>query len=105
VSRGLGRVQWAVRDCLAAARPRAEVDGVVLLREIAEVVFGRPALDPVPREHIESVRRALMTLERLGMVELFYVVASGGTGWMVEKVAPGYEAPRRRQLAARLKRS
>lgn len=99
----MGRVQWAVRDCLVKV-PAPEI---LVLYEITVRIFGRRALEPVPRAQIESVRRALMTLERRGDVELFYVNApSGDHGWLMEKYAPTVDADRtrRRQLAARFKR-
>ena len=103
MSRGLGKIQWAVRDYLV----KVPSPDVAVLYEIAVGVFGRRALAPVPRAHIESVRRALITLERRGDVELFYVNApSGDRGWLMEKYAPLEDADRsrRRQLAARLNR-
>lgn len=64
------------------------------LYDITVHVFGRRALDPVPRAQIESVRRALITLERGGHVDLTYVNATTGED----------PAAWRRQLAARLRR-
>jgi hypothetical protein len=80
---------------------------IAVLYEITVDVFGRRALSPVTRAQIESVRRALMTLEQQGHVELFYVNApSGEHGWLMEKYPPDQDADRtrRRQLAARISR-
>jgi hypothetical protein len=75
---------------LASAQPQR----FATLYDITVHLFGRRALDPVPRAHIESVRRALITLERGGYVDLTYVNATTGED-------PGAW---RRQLAARIRR-
>lgn len=64
------------------------------LYDITVHVFGRRPLEPVPRARIESVRRALITLDRSGHVDLTYVNATTGED-------PGAW---RRQLAARIRR-
>ena len=94
MSRGPGRVQEAIlggRRALASAQPQR----FATLYDITVHVFGRRALDPVPRAHVESVRRALITLERGGHVDLTYVNAPTG-----EKQDP---PAWRRQLAARIR--
>ena len=101
MSRGFGKVQWSVLIYLA----KVPSPDIAVLYEITVGVFGRRALSNVPRAQIESVRRALMALERAGEVELFYVNApSGDHGWLMEEYAPELDADRtrRRQLAARL---
>lgn len=64
------------------------------LYDITVYVSGRRALDPVPRANVESVRRALITLDRCGYVDLTYVNAPAGEN----------PAAWRRQLAARVRR-
>ena len=59
---------------LSSAQPQR----FATLYDITVHVFGRRALDPVPRAHIESVRRALITLDRGGHVDLTYVNAATG---------------------------
>jgi hypothetical protein len=101
MSRGPGRVQRAVYDCLAAVPDQEQR---IVLLDIVERVFGRPALSPALRAHVESVRRALMGLERRDIVELFYVKApTGNHGWLAEQYGDVAPMPRR-QLAARIKR-
>jgi hypothetical protein len=92
MSRGPGKVQLAVQVCLTVH------DGEILvLYDIAKWIFGQPALRPVSRAHIESVRRALKDLQQQGAVDLFYVTA--------DSLSALGERSRRRQLAARLKGS
>lgn len=74
MSRGSGKVQRAVLDCLR----NAPAGQAIVLYDIVVHVFGRRALTPVPRTQIESVRRVLTTMERRRDVELFYVTSDSG---------------------------
>jgi hypothetical protein len=71
MSRGLGSTQQKVLTALtdAASNPLS-------VYELAEYVYGRRALSPPGHSEREAIRRALLTLQRRGLVELGYGTAA-----------------------------
>lgn len=59
MSKGLGKIQLDILWILA----RAPADRVATVHDLADLIFGVRALTPQSRAHLETVRRALKTLE------------------------------------------
>jgi hypothetical protein len=96
MSKGLGHIQRSVLTFLCVPSG----DGVTYGRTVhglAELIWGRRALSPVTPSHRETIRRALTTLDRLGLVELFTTNTPGETGQVrrnlaAEATPAGFEA-------------
>ena len=86
VSEGLSRTQRAILVAL-----RENFDGLTAA-QLAEHIWDRLALDTPSPTQRETIRRALLNLERRGLADVFYIGAENVSGEIRRRVAASITA-------------